>query len=170
MCGEKSAFLLRICILRGSPPRVRGEVIRPFSGRRAPRITPACAGRSSTNGSRISRPKDHPRVCGEKTQDILSASIRTGSPPRVRGEGPQNNGGQHRQGITPACAGRSLTPPAGLAGAWDHPRVCGEKQCYTINAGRTSGSPPRVRGEVCYYYECRKMAGITPACAGRRIL
>ena len=50
----------------------------------------------------------------------------------------------------------------------DHPRVCGEKSAILIHAGRTSGSPPRVRGEVEGGGLTPPGSRITPACAGRR--
>ena len=43
--GEKAGCSIDVYRHEGSPPRARGEVIRPFSGRCRPRITPACAGR-----------------------------------------------------------------------------------------------------------------------------
>ena len=47
VCGEKPALILRITVLQGSPPRMRGKVLVPkdlfvFGG-----ITPAYAGKSS---------------------------------------------------------------------------------------------------------------------------
>ena len=51
----------------------------------------------------------------------------------------------------------------------DHPRVCGEKQPDNpcIPPGR--GSPPRVRGKVFCQRQAAGYAGITPACAGKRV-
>ena len=50
-------------------------------------------------------------------------------------------------GITPACAGKSLYAlPTTWAGR-DHPRVCGEKRLAAFNDESGEGSPPRVRGK-----------------------
>ena len=72
------------------------------------------------------------------------------------------------QGITPACAGKSLRCHLRSAVRWDHPRVCGEKWEEELSSRLEEGSPPRVRGKG----EDRKIAllryGITPACAGKR--
>ena len=50
----------------GSPPRVRGKVLR--------------------EAGRIRWFKDHPRVCGEKVQIWSAYKRHWGSPPRVRGK------------------------------------------------------------------------------------
>ena len=52
--------------------------------------------------------------------------------------------------------------------ARDHPRVRGEKASIASTSPRTSGSPPRTRGEVIQRAFCRGSTRITPAYAGRR--
>jgi hypothetical protein len=47
---------------------VRGKVKSTLAPLDAVRIIPACAGKSSGRASRKIMPKDHPRVCGEKTK------------------------------------------------------------------------------------------------------
>ena len=66
VCGEKAGFCGVTVIETGSPPRVRGKVAAAFSLLRLERITPACAGKSITDGASGSQGTDHPRVCGEK--------------------------------------------------------------------------------------------------------
>ena len=51
-----------------------------------------------------------------------------GSPPRVREEAFEVLGQVEDEGITPACAGRSLLIVAWSRLAEDHPRVCGKKR------------------------------------------
>ena len=134
---------------RGSPPRVRGEVLTSSASRFAGRITPACAGRRQGRGTPCAPAPDHPRVCGEKRQRSEPRAAHLGSPPRVRGE-------------VSACHG-----PRARFG--DHPRVCGEKKSFVAFHLVSSGSPPRVRGEGCARRENRPDRRITPACAGRRM-
>ena len=70
VCGEKLFIIAVFVIAMGSPPRVRGkEVTIPMTGN-APRITPACAGKSSRIPLHLHWTGDHPRVCGEKTKKI----------------------------------------------------------------------------------------------------
>ena len=68
VCGEKKIYHLSDWNLGGSPPRVRGEDCLHLCGGWAPRITPACAGRSSPSTRYIRATRDHPRVCGEKKE------------------------------------------------------------------------------------------------------
>ena len=169
VCGEKNQRTRPIQRNRGSPPRVRGKVnswpwLVAITG-----ITPACAGKSCRRPTRTPARRDHPRVCGEKVVYQHPRAARVGSPPRVRGKG--GVGCLHHQcrRITPACAGKSLRIQTCAANAGDHPRVCGEKDLRTVPTFFKKGSPPRVRGKERRYAPFGRCAGITPACAGKRL-
>ena len=69
-----------------------------------------------------------PRVCGEKAEQIKKSSADTGSPPHVRGKGFFHFTHEMFEGITPACAGKSIIEATSRALNEDHPRVCGEKK------------------------------------------
>ena len=79
------------------------EVLRKHTNR----ITPAYAGkRRHLHRSRY-RGRDHPRLCGEKAEE-MHYSVRTiGSPPPMRGKGIRLVAGSQNAGITPAYAGKS---------------------------------------------------------------
>ena len=47
VCGENKGCCARLTQTRGSPPRVRGKLSRTATLRSLPRITPACAGKTS---------------------------------------------------------------------------------------------------------------------------
>ena len=70
MCGEKTGFGKSAFTKSGSPPHVRGkaafgrECYYPYG------ITPACAGKRQALAKALSRSRDHPRMCGEKTKKI----------------------------------------------------------------------------------------------------
>ena len=148
MCGEKQETIVRTIGLEGSPPHVRGKGAHmPFTGA-ALGITPACAGKSGTNCRVKSSRKDHPRMCGEKLSFQIVSHILIGSPPHVRGKAPACVCFWACRGITPACAGKSLTIPKLTTGSWDHPRMCGEKLHFPHFLGGGNGSPPHVRGKV----------------------
>ena len=106
MCGEKTE--MPSCFRRaiGSPPHVRGKVLRAGTGRRRDGITPACAGKRIRGLHRKTAAQDHPRMCGEKHNHSYQQGLERGSPPHVRGKDVQRNaeGQEHR--ITPACAGK----------------------------------------------------------------
>ena len=114
VCGEKSSPKTRKKSAIGSPPRVRGEAPHPVVGPLPKRITPACAGRSPWSCSPRAQDGDHPRVCGEKDAVQPRNSLEVGSPPRVRGEVSDSVGLLTTEGITPACAGRSLRLKYGI--------------------------------------------------------
>ena len=73
-------------------------------------------------------------------------------------------------GITPACAGKSTFVPEMPDVTGDHPRMCGEKHNPLGNQRPGRGSPPHVRGKVSLMVEVSARQGITPACAGKRML
>ena len=111
---------------------------------------------------------DHPRVCGEKFTRKSAINCGSGSPPRVRGKGGCCSVRSVRNGITPACAGKSFFTLFITFLVQDHPRVCGEKARTLIAWEEPQGSPPRVRGKESNAKTGQKARRITPACAGKR--
>ena len=88
VCGEQHPDRFFIGHSPGSPPRVRGTVIKEEKMSKAARITPACAGNSSSIRDVSSASRDHPRVCGEQAAAPALEPGEGGSPPRVRGTAP----------------------------------------------------------------------------------
>ena len=149
-CGEKlsAACCGRKCL--GSPPHMRGKVGHALPGRHAPGITPAHAGKRQLRlsiGSDFWR--DHPRTCGEKTDQtggntmrygitpahagksltaLSYAADRQGSPPHMRGKADAVDLNVGDVGITPAHAGKSAARP-----------------CSPV---QQRGSPPHMRGKA----------------------
>ena len=124
---------------KGSFVLLLGELIR---------ITPACAGKRSLLPLLRCCLLDHPRMCGEKVAFDRNLPHTRGSPPHVRGKDDEGRLKLRHVGITPAYAGKRCARRQRSVGAWDHPRVCGEK--YPC---------------VCQDLE---RVGITPAYAGKR--
>ena len=148
VCGEKFNQLPLEIRQKGSPPRVRGKVSYHMKGMAADRITPACAGKSHQDRWVPDRPRDHPRVCGEKFLVSAIVYYTQGSPPRVRGKGEFGILFGRTSRITPACAGKRCGYRFIVIFMGDHPRVCGEKALMPDNRVIVQGSPPRVRGKV----------------------
>ena len=167
MCGEKRLCALLCQVGPGSPPRVRGKVSDVYGVQVADRITPACAGKSHGSENITHLHEDHPRVCGEKLPREPGGVTPWGSPPRVRGKATHRQPRECRLGITPACAGKSGSRVANRIHFWDHPRVCGEKTMYFVQAVSWMGSPPRVRGKADEKIKNAIAVRITPACAGK---
>ena len=71
--------------------------------------------------------------------------------------------------ITPACAGKSNSTLIPVPPFQDHPHVCGEKVTVIRSQTINEGSPPPVRGKDTGGGLNLPVAGITPACAGKRL-
>ena len=153
----------------GSPPRMRGKVMRKEILRIIHGITPAYAGKREGPKNAQSKVGDHPRVCGEKCIPLTRGHGRQGSPPRMRGKVQLGEIDLQDIWITPAYAGKSGPCPDRVPPAGDHPRVCGEKSQSTSASPRALGSPPRMRGKGVKQSNSRIRMGITPAYAGKRV-
>ena len=70
VCGEKKIANSDELAVEGSPPRMRGKVLKNRVKSGQPRITPAYAGKRVPENRFCHRIEDHPRVCGEKTKKI----------------------------------------------------------------------------------------------------
>ena len=146
---------------------MRGKVLKYFFAIYWIGITPAHAGKSTSNDNPIAKYRDHPRACGEKAAGGGGVTLAEGSPPRMRGKGKQCKFIYHIPGITPAHAGKSSTPQANVYGSGDHPRACGEKVNAMDDARLALGSPPRMRGKEALGRVRAFLPGITPAHAGK---
>ena len=86
----------------------------------------------------------------------------------MRGKGSRQLHSSAAVRITPARAGKSQARKAAAAVRRDHPRVCREKFTFFSRGISQSGSPPHVRGKVKPVLWAARVAGITPAYAGKR--
>ena len=90
-------------------------------------ITPAYAGKSDTLFRALLHFRDHPRLCGEKSEKVVTELHRAGSPPPMRGKVDSMYEVGFQSRITPAYAGKRLWRLVEAGSARDHPRLCGEK-------------------------------------------
>ena len=107
---------------------------------------------------------------GEERTRRPRRSSSTELPPRARGR-------VHRKwlisnvlGITPACAGKSRGWSCRTPWTGNHPRVRGEERRRYLRASSQWESPPRARGRVEDQNLMPVVLGITPACAGKRVM
>ena len=122
------------------------------------------------------------------TPCVIAPSV--GSPPHVRGKAIHGLALGVHAGITPACAGKSITaiiprvaavgsPPRMRGKCVVHvfvpekfgitPAHAGEKQQSALGDFSGKGSPPHVRGKAHPLLAARVSVGITPACAGKSL-
>ena len=129
--GNSNLFTHADILSKGSPPHVRGtdEVVRFLHKRSG--ITPACAGNRYKRTEEGLTGEDHPRMCGEQFSLCVPFWFSGGSPPHVRGTGFRSEFFPFYKRITPACAGNRLLLIRLLAGAVDHPRMCGDQEALS---------------------------------------
>ena len=132
-------------------------------------ITPACAGNSPFAADCSAGWGDHPRLRGEQRYIPLCPRRNGGSPPLARGTVNYVLQKFCTSGITPACAGNSLTAFLMYARARDHPRLRGEQLSSVRHGAGDKGSPPLARGTGKNICQLCPHLRITPACAGNSI-
>ena len=127
---------------------MRGKGSAAFLGDSEAGITPAYAGKSFSRPDIGPLREDHPRLCGEKSSNMVLLDSKTGSPPPMRGKEKSMVSAVYVLRITPAYAGKS--PPASDKDqlSRDHPRLCGEKYGFSSRKRLHRGSPPPMRGKV----------------------
>ena len=168
VCGEKGCCKFSSRNHSGSPPRMRGKAGFLPASSFLTGITPAYAGKRGNSGAAAACRRDHPRMCGEKTNMPELKGMSVGSPPHVRGKVACANSILACNRITPACAGkRALIRRSSYFGR-DHPRMCGEKAFRCGRYRCRVGSPPHVRGKGAVRAAGLDDLRITPACAGKR--
>ena len=109
VCGEKSTAIGKVRSKRGSPPRMRGKVAHLSEVSVDEGITPAYAGKSPRSSLLPLSRWDHPRVCGEKTQNPTQNAILMGSPPRMRGKDHSSRANTNSAGSPPRMRGKGIT-------------------------------------------------------------
>ena len=150
MRGEQSRSTSRRVPGGGSPPHARGAATSPFRCAGEPGITPACAGSRAPSATIITTSPDHPRMRGEQLDGDLDRLV--------------------LDRITPACAGSSHRSARRARATQDHPRMRGEQDARHDGPLVGAGSPPHARGAGLRDGEARPGSGITPACAGSRLV
>ena len=107
VCGERMYASLNRRRPVGSSPRVRGTQFVALSPVFGSRFIPACAGNACPPREIPPDRPVHPRVCGERNNDVPFASIGAGSSPRVRGTPKASYPKALPARFIPACAGNA---------------------------------------------------------------
>ena len=167
VCGEARLTRQARSWRQGPSPRVRGSRGGSPGSFRSMGSIPACAGKPSRRASAPSRPRVHPRVCGEANVDTDVEGHLRGPSPRVRGSPQLHQGLEGRKGSIPACAGKPAAFSASSTTTWVHPRVCGEAPDQVRLVSALTGPSPRVRGSPAAKRAGLMGRGSIPACAGK---
>ena len=107
-CGENAAARRQTRSKSGSPPQVRGKQLMLVQHAIIPRITPAGAGKTTPVMPEAVTTADHPRRCGENSEEQEPMRGKIGSPPQVRGKRKSPARASNLRRITPAGAGKTL--------------------------------------------------------------
>ena len=166
-CGENAVPQPVYTIKPGSPPQVRGKLVRGSVTAIRLGITPAGAGKTKIIDDYFTHYGDHPRRCGENKSGGCCVCMELGSPPRMRGKHQSRRFQARPRGITPADAGKTCCVHERTAKQWDHPRGCGENCSVPFFPLSFLGSPPRMRGKLPWLTPEEVDVGITPADAGK---
>ena len=147
VCGENGLTQAPLADGAGSSPRVRGKLGEYGDLMHSAGLIPACAGKTCQWCFIMWDAWAHPRVCGENCHSGDRAYMNAGSSPRVRGKRPLGRSRISRDGLIPACAGKTFDKPRKARLNWAHPRVCGENSQSSRRGNQGGGSSPRVRGK-----------------------
>ena len=157
---------LKVVVLYGSPPRVRGNqsLLADYAGDDG--SIPACAGEPMDDLFELVNRMVYPRVCGGTSGPVPAAKSMVGLSPRVRGNLRASASGKVYGRSIPACAREPATPRLPPLRVSVYPRVCGGTlRVRPGNVGRV-GLSPRVRGNRGGSRPCPVSMGSIPACAG----
>ncbi len=86
-CGDKKSITIIKKKVRGSSPRVWGQVTRYLHMLKDSRIIPTRVGTRYSKPFHTVKYQDHPHACGDKNPERISICTARGSSPRVWGQG-----------------------------------------------------------------------------------
>ncbi len=127
-CGDKYLRLQKCLAVRGSSPRVWGQVKQISAILNTSRIIPTRVGTSFLLFFGVYFKGDHPHACGDKCSNCYKIKKTAGSSPRVWGQAVNT--------VSKHILNR------------DHPHACGDKTRYRDTPCQFLGSSPRVWGQA----------------------
>ena len=167
-CGDKSIDTPATFVVRGSSPRVWGQVFIDRTTTWHARIIPTRVGTRHYPANLSKTAGDHPHACGDKSSLSFLAKEEQGSSPRVWGQALATSSSSYGRGIIPTRVGTSTHLRAKSLSAQDHPHACGDKQLATCFTTLTLGSSPRVWGQVRCAAAILRVERIIPTRVGTR--
>ena len=127
-CGDKGLTSDQYVLLRGSSPRVWGQVVNVEFDPKKKRIIPTRVGTREKELKPYKKVQDHPHACGDKQSLSQRTSQAQGSSPRVWGQVSSGETWRVPCGIIPTRVGtRTFSKRASLLYK-DHPHACGDKR------------------------------------------
>ena len=113
--------------------------------------------------------QDHPHACGDKEDVAANATPEQGSSPRVWGQVCLYNVDSFHDRIIPTRVGTSYRKLCNVKCLRDHPHACGDKKRLQLTGHETTGSSPRVWGQVTVDVTSKEMTRIIPTRVGTSV-
>ena len=145
--GDKKRVIHVCVLLKGSSPRVWGQVGSLFDRPTLKRIIPTRMGTRSFRNYRQRTAGDHPHAYGDKALAMPALPCHSGSSPRVWGQGIPKIKDLIPTRIIPTRMGTSEFAVRVKKDKKDHPHAYGDKQRLYCVYQHDAGSSPRVWGQ-----------------------
>ena len=165
--GENAVLIDDTSTFGGSSPRGRGKPSPTVASSGHVRLIPARAGKTPSIPTSLRCSRAHPRAGGENPMPIGDTCQLKGSSPRGRGKPAGRSVADHRGGLIPARAGKTLAIRTGGLSGWAHPRAGGENHRRSAPNGIKNGSSPRGRGKRADRRLDADLRRLIPARAGK---
>ena len=144
--GERTGGQTALPSIIGSSPHTRGTRFRQGCRFLCLRFIPAYAGNAASRCEMPATSSVHPRIRGERNNEIARVAPSIGSSPHTRGTLEVQLGNKHRPRFIPAYAGNAAVHLLLLDLMSVHPRIRGER-CHPGRARHVGhGSSPHTRG------------------------
>ena len=168
-CGDKTFWGMSSERRRGSSPRVWGQAKKVYPKEGELRIIPTRVGTSNKLSNYIWSGEDHPHACGDKWNVNPIRHLTLGSSPRVWGQDTVFATRVIFQRIIPTRVGTRFIRFYRLSMMIDHPHACGDKISNNRCFVSSTGSSPRVWGQVPASIGARINCRIIPTRVGTRL-
>ncbi len=165
-CGDKYKKVFGRDDIKGSSPRVWGQVNCNTNRASASRIIPTRVGTSRLYDTFAMFDEDHPHACGDKYDYCYKDTDYPGSSPRVWGQVLNMYLMFYNIGIIPTRVGTSIGVLYDRWAVGDHPHACGDKNFPLLLELHGKGSSPRVWGQVSMPYIDKNLPRIIPTRVG----
>ena len=165
--GENAVMNHPAAAALGSSPLTRGKHRAAASREIIPRLIPAHAGKTTTKKRSTPIKTAHPRSRGENFSQRRPGQRFRGSSPLTRGKLADAMDQTRGEGLIPAHAGKTSSPPLKSWKRRAHPRSRGENDALPVSETEAIGSSPLTRGKRSVREDERTMTGLIPAHAGK---
>ena len=144
--GERTGGQTALPSIIGSSPHTRGTRFRQGCRFLCLRFIPAYAGNAASRCEMPATSSVHPRIRGERNNEIARVAPSIGSSPHTRGTPVRDDARVHIDRFIPAYAGNARRTPSLRRRATVHPRIRGERGNRARSLCSDCGSSPHTRG------------------------